>query len=141
MAKHPRSVKPESRRKQSTQPFSHGHRRATDGPGPATGVPLESRRRLRAPAGTSFLLALAIVALSCIGVVRVRASTRVLELGAEITELTNEQSELLERKRRLSAERAYLRHPEQIERVARDRLDMVPIAPELVQHIRVENSE
>ena len=52
--------------------------------------------------------------------------------------LTDEQSELLEKKRRLSAERAYLRHPEQIERVARDRLGMVPIAPELVQQIRLE---
>ena len=137
------NVHPRRRRKQQVQQqgFAHGHRRATDHPSGARTVTEEQLRRLRAPAGTSFLLALGILALTGIGLVRVRATTRVLELGAEITALTDEQSELLEKKRRLSAERAYLRHPEQISDVARDRLGMVPIAPELVQKIRLKENE
>jgi cell division protein FtsL len=129
------------RRKQKVEEYAHGHRRASDDPTAAAHAAHQARRRLRAPAGTSFLFALGIAALTGIGLVRVRASTRVLELGAEITELTDEQSELLEKKRRLSAERAYLRHPDQIQQVARDRLGMVPIAPELIQQIRLEERD
>lgn len=90
-----------------------------------------------APAGTSLLLLLVVGALTALGIVRVQASTEVLELGAEITEMTAEQARLSDRKRRLEAERAYLRHPDHIEEVARDRLRMIPVAPVLVQTIRV----
>ena len=49
-----------------------------------------------------------------------------------------QQAELLDIQRRLSAERAYLRHPDQIARYARDQLGMVPMTPELVQEIRLK---
>ena len=93
--------------------------------------------RRAAPAGTSLLLLLVVGALTALGIVRVQASTEVLELGAEITELTAQQAQLLDQKRRLEAERAYLRHPDHIQEVARDRLRMIPMAPVLVQTIRV----
>jgi len=98
------------------------------------------RAHARAPSvrgGTSFLLTLIIAVATVMGLSRVRASTEILELGAEITELTSEQSRLLELQRRLGAERAYLRHPDRIEEVARGELGMIPVSPELVQQIRV----
>jgi cell division protein FtsL len=112
----------------------HGWGRA--GERGADGLALGMRRRA-APAGTSLLLLLVVGALTALGIVRVQASTEVLELGAEITELTAEQARLLDQKHRLEAERAYLRHPDHIEEVARDRLRMIPVAPVLVQTIRV----
>lgn len=124
-----------SRRKPKIVTRPHGWMRASDVPNP-DGSRVRARQR-STPAGTSLLLALGVLALAAIGIVRVRATTRVLELGAEITELTEEQSRLLELRRRLSAERAYLRHPDRIGEVARDRLGMVPVAPELVQEIRL----
>ena len=80
-----------------------------------------------------------VVALTGIGIVRVHASTRVLALASEITDLTASQATLLDKRRRLSAERAYLRHPDQISEVAL-RLGMVPIAPDLVQTIRLKDT-
>jgi cell division protein FtsL len=126
-----------SRRRQVIQSFAHGWTRAGDPVPPRpTSDPSDGRRRI-APAGTSVLLLLIVVVLSAAGIARVRASTRVLQLGASITELTDEQARLQEQKRRLLAERAYLRHPDQIAEVARGQLGMVPIAPDLVQQIRV----
>jgi cell division protein FtsL len=116
----------------------HGWMRASDRP--ALGNEAEARRRSRQPTGTSLLLFLCVAVLGGMGIVRVHASTRVLAVGGEITGHTEEQHTLLEQKRRLSAERAYLRHPNTVEDVARDRLGMVPIAPELVQQIRVQES-
>jgi cell division protein FtsL len=130
----PRS--PKSRRRQVIQSFAHGWARAGDPVPRAAETQLDARRRI-APAGTSVLLLLIVMVLAAAGIARVRASTRVLELGATITELTDEQSHLQEQKRRLLAERAYLRHPDQIAEVARGQLGMVPIAPDLVQQIRV----
>lgn len=118
------------------QTFAHGWARASDPLRASSTEPSAGRHRF-APAGTSLLLVVIVVVLSAAGLARVRASTRVLALGASITELTDEQSRLQEQKRRLSAERAYLRHPDQISEVARGKLGMVPIAPELVQQIRV----
>jgi hypothetical protein len=46
----------------------------------------------RARAGTSLLLLVAVAALTTIGIVRVHAHARVLAIGAEITELTDEQA-------------------------------------------------
>ena len=74
---------------------------------------------------------------TAVGVARVHLRTRVLDLGAEISDLTSEQARLLDRKRRLEAERAYLRHPDQIQEVATERLHMVPVAAERVQKIRL----
>lgn len=82
-----------------------------------------------------------VAVLAAIAITRVHTSTEVLELGGRITELTQEQARLLEEKRRLAAERAYLRHPDQIEEVARDKLGLVPVSPELVQQIRVVEEE
>lgn len=87
--------------------------------------------------GVSVLLGLVVVALAAAGIARVRASARVLQLGAEITELTDQQTLLQEQKRRLLAERAYLRHPDQIAETARATFGMVPIVPDLVQAIRL----
>jgi hypothetical protein len=115
--------------------WAHGWTRSADLPG-ARAIADGIRRRV-APSGTSLLLGLVVVAIAAAGIVRVRASARVLGLGAEITELTDEQSRLQERKRRLLAERAYLRHPDQIGDAARDRFGMVPVVPDLVQEIRL----
>lgn len=126
--------KPSGRRRGGPVARPHGWGRAGEqGAGSSAWAP----RRRAAPAGTSLLLLLVVGALTALGIVRVRASTEVLELGAEITDLTAEQAELMDRKRRLEAERAYLRHPDHIEEVARDRLRMIPVAPVLVQTIRV----
>jgi len=123
------------RRRQVPQSFAHGWARAGD-PIPRPVPPSQTGRRV-APAGTSLLLLVIVVALAVVGITRVRATTRVLELGATITELTDEQSQLQEQKRRLLAERAYLRHPDQISETARNQLGMVPVSPDLVQTIRV----
>jgi cell division protein FtsL len=84
------------------------------------------------------LLTVVVGVLAAIGIVRVHATTRVLELGAEITTLTAEQASLLDERRRLAAERAYLRHPDHIAEVARHRLQMIPMSPDLVQTIRLQ---
>jgi cell division protein FtsL len=84
------------------------------------------------------LLTLIVGVLTAIGIARVHATTRVLELGAEITALTAEQANLLDERRRLAAERAYLRHPDHIDEVARNRLQMIPMSPDLVQKIRLQ---
>lgn len=129
------------RRKQQPQAveFPHGHKRQADLPSGASSVE-RVRDRMRAPAGTSFLLFLCVVVTGAMGVVRIQSTTEVLEAGGEITRLSEQQAALLEEKRRLSAERAYLRNPQQVQSVARDELGMVPVAPELVQKIRVKDA-
>lgn len=126
---------PRRRRRQKIETRPHGWQRSSDAPqaSETNSAPLHRR----APAGTSLLLTLVVGILATIGILRVRATTRVLEQGAEIADLTAEQSRLLEERRRLAAERAYLRHPDHIAEVARNRLQMVPIAPDLVQPIRL----
>jgi cell division protein FtsL len=123
-----------ARRRDRPEPRPHGWGRAGEQGADASGF---HGGRRAAPAGTSLLLLLVVGALAALGIVRVRASTEVLELGAEITEMTTEQELLLDQKHRLEAERAYLRHPDHIQEVARDRLRMIPVAPVLVQTIRV----
>jgi hypothetical protein len=49
-------------------------------------------------------------------------------------------SRLLDERRRLEAERAYLRHPDYIQSVAAGRLHMVPAAPEHTQTIRLRGA-
>ncbi|MBL8942269.1 MAG: septum formation initiator family protein [Myxococcales bacterium] len=115
--------------------WAHGWTRATERP---DGSAFEGGlRRGVAPGGISLLLGIVVVAIAAAGIVRVHASARVLGLGAEITELTDEQSRLQEQKRRLLAERAYLRHPDQIGDAARSRFGMVAVVPDLVQPIRL----
>lgn len=126
---------PRHRRKPRDPVHPHGWRRASDVATPV--VSTTEGNRSRAPAGTSLLLALLVVVLAAVGIVRVQTTTQVLELGAEIADLTAEHGRLQDEKRRLSAERAYLRHPDQIEQAARDRLGLVPIAPELIQEVRL----
>lgn len=127
------------RRKQKPVEFPHGHKRRSDVPSASASVE-RVRDRMRAPAGTSFLLFLCVGVLVAMGIVRIRSTTEVLEAGGDITRLSEQQAELLEEKRRLSAERAYLRNPQQVQAVARDELGMVPVAPELVQKIRVREA-
>jgi cell division protein FtsL len=132
------------RRRRQHRPESqpHGWQRASD-----RTIASSSRsgsaadRRRSAPAGTTLLLTLIVGVLTAIGIARVHATTRVLELGAQITELTAEQANLLDERRRLAAERAYLRHPDHIDEVARNRLQMIPMSPDLVQKIRLQEPD
>lgn len=125
--------------------FEHGLRRADDGslprdPQPQAAPPREPQVEapIRRPTGLPLLLLVALGLLTAAGVVQVRARARVLELGAEIAEMTGEHSGLLDQRRRLEAERAFLRHPDYIHQVAETRLQMVPAAPERVQTIRLQ---
>jgi cell division protein FtsL len=127
------------RRKQKTVEYPHGHKRSSDQPSAASSVE-RVRDRMRAPAGTSFLLFLCVGVAVAMGIVRIQSTTAVLEAGGDITRLSEQQAALLEEKRRLSAERAYLRNPQQVQSVARDELGMVPVSPELVQKIRVKEA-
>ena len=120
--------------------FEHGMRRAADlytaAPEPDDApMPTPAIRR---PTGLPLLLLVALGLVTAAGVVQVRARARVLGLGAEIAEMTGEHSGLLDEKRRLEAERAYLRHPDYIQSVAAGRLDMVPARPESIQTIRLK---
>ncbi|MGH1342973.1 MAG: hypothetical protein ACRBN8_15530 [Nannocystales bacterium] len=127
------------RRKQKPVEFPHGHKRSGDRAANAGSVE-RVRDRMRAPAGTSFLLFLCVAVTVAMGIVRIQSTTAVLEAGGDITRLSEQQASLLEEKRRLSAERAYLRNPQQVQAVARDELGMVPVSPELVQKIRVREA-
>ena len=131
--------RPRRRKQQQPVEFPHGHVRRADLPSAASSVE-RVRDRMRAPAGTSFLLFLCVMVTGAMGIVRIQSTTAVLEAGGDITRLSEQQAELLEEKRRLSAERAYLRNPQQVQAVARDELGMVPVAPELVQKIRVKEA-
>jgi len=130
------------RRRQQKPPEErpHGWQRTGDRTAPSSSSRSGSAadRRRATPAGTTLLLTLIVGVLTAIGIARVHATTRVLELGAEITELTTEQANLLDERRRLAAERAYLRHPDHIDEVARNRLQMIPMSPDLVQKIRLQ---
>lgn len=128
------------RRRQRVEAQPHGWQRSSDAPAASSSHAGRGRRRAT-PAGTSLLLTLIVGVLTAIGIARVRATTRVLELGAEITELTSEQARLLDDRRRLAAERAYLRHPEHIDEVARNHLQMIPMSPDLVQTIRLQTPD
>jgi cell division protein FtsL len=93
--------------------------------------------RLRRPTGTPLLVFAVLAVLTFVGLARVHMRSRVLELGETIAELTEERNALLERKRRLQTERAYLRHPDRIGSHARAELGMSPVAPERIQRIRL----
>jgi cell division protein FtsL len=114
----------------------HGWSRAADR---ASDTAVQEPVETTAPpaVGTVLLLFVIVGMLTAVGIAQVHMHTRVLELGAEITELTAEQAELRERRRRLETERAYLRHPDQVLEFARNRLRMVPMSPERIQRIEL----
>lgn len=124
-----------NRRRAAAAPvFEHGLARAAEPE--RESLPPPPRRR---PTGLPLLLLAALALLTTAGVVHVRARARVLALGAEITDLTAEHGRLLDEKRRLEAERAYLRHPDYIHSVAAGRLQMVPATPDRIHPIRVRS--
>ncbi|MBA3546646.1 MAG: cell division protein FtsL [Nannocystis sp.] len=147
-----------SNRRAAEPDFEHGLRRASDprttkrqaSPGLTAHRPVEEPARdsasdapaeaapLRRPNGLPMLLLVALALVTAAGIVQVRARARVLELGAEIADMTGTHSGLLDQRRRLEAERAYLRHPDYIHSVAASRLQMVPAAPERIQTIRLQ---
>ena len=133
-----------NRRTPSEPSFEHGMRRAADQapiqpaaePEPADPAPIAPRR----PTGLPLLLLVALALITIAGLVQVRARARVLGLGSEIATMTGEHSQLLDERRRLEAERAYLRHPDSIHAVAAARLHMVPAAPERTQTIHLADT-
>lgn len=112
--------------------FAHGWRRATDRGGAAVEAAISVRRRGR---GLPFLMVVSLLVLTWVGLTKVHTRARVLELGQQITELTEQRALLLDRKRRLETERAYLRHPDRIRDEAMRRFDMVPAPPERIRRI------
>jgi cell division protein FtsL len=122
-----------NRRTAGPPSYAHGRSRAADVAAPAAELAAPARR----PTGLPLLLLVALGLATAAGIVQVRARARVLGLGAEIAELTAEHAELQGQKRRLEAERAYLRHPDYIQSVAAGRLQMVPAAPEWTRTIRL----
>lgn len=123
--------RPANARRTATPSFEHGFQRAAE-----DRLPTPPPRR---PTGLPLVLLLALGLLTAAGVVQVRTRARVLELGAEIAELTAEHGRLLDEKRRLEAERAYLRHPDYIESLAAGRMQMVPATPDRLQAIRLRD--
>lgn len=128
-----------NRRTSGEPSFEHGMRRAADvAPTNVAAPEPEQDSPARRPTGLPLLLLVALALVTVAGVVQVRARARVLGLGAEIAEMTGEHSNLLDDRRRLEAERAYLRHPDYIHSVAAKQ-HMVPAAPERIQTIRLAN--
>ena len=87
--------------------------------------------------GTPLLLFTVLAVLTGVGLARVDARLEVLQLANEITELSEDQQRLLDRKRRLETERAYLRRPARISEQARERLGMEPAPPDRIQRIEL----
>jgi cell division protein FtsL len=88
--------------------------------------------------GTPLLLFTVLAVLTGVGLARVDSRIEILDLANEITELSEDQQRLLDRKRRLETERAYLRRPARVEEQARERLNMAPAPPERIQPIELE---
>lgn len=127
-----RAARPNNNTRRREAPsFEHGLARA---PEAEAQLPEPPPRR---PTGLPLVLLLALGLVTAAGLVQVRTRARVLELGAEIAELTAEHGRLLDEKRRLEAERAYLRHPDYIQSVAAGRLQMVPATPDRIQAIKL----
>ncbi|TPV96639.1 MAG: hypothetical protein B7733_03805 [Myxococcales bacterium FL481] len=113
--------------------WAHGWRRASDrGARDADAVP----ERVRRGRGLPFLMTVSLLVLTWVGITKVRTRVRVLELGQQITELTEQRALLLDRKRRLETERAFLRHPDRIRDEAMRRFDMIPAAPERIRRVQ-----
>ncbi|MEZ4454726.1 MAG: cell division protein FtsL [Nannocystaceae bacterium] len=129
--------------------FDHGRVRASDrarararGAAPVhPGIgeePAKVPLRVRRPGGLALFGLAALVVIAALAGLRVRTQARILELGEAISDATAEHSKLIDEKRRLEAERAYLRHPDHIQRVATQHLGMERPEPESIQRIRVD---
>jgi cell division protein FtsL len=114
-------------------PRPHGFARADD-EGGERGFALFDRRRAD---GTPLLLFTVLAVLTCVGLARVQSRIEILDVANEITELSEDHQRLLDRKRRLETERAYLRRPERVRAQARERLGMEPAPPERIQRIEL----
>ena len=107
----------------------HGYSRATDRRSPAQTGPT-GRRDPWQPRGL-VVFGFAIAALVLVaGLARIRARTEVLTGGRALAGLAAEHSRLQAQKRRLEVERAYLRSPARIRKIATEDLDMGPARPD-----------
>lgn len=113
----------------------HGWGRADDPDFKVNSKPSFLERR-RAD-GTPLLLFTVLAVLTGVGLARVDSRIEILQLANEITELSEDQQRLLDRKRRLETERAYLRRPARIAEQARERLGMEPAPAERIQRIEL----
>lgn len=143
---HPKGREDDSRREPTREPRvrrrvtragpdarPHGFARADD-EGGERGFALFDRRRAD---GTPLLLFTILAVLTCVGLARVQSRIEILDVANEITELSEDHQRLLDRKRRLETERAYLRRPERVRAQARERLGMEPAPPERIQRIEL----
>ena len=131
----PEGPRGRTRRKNRT-PREHGWARKSDASGrPAVAVSESAQER--SATGMPLLLFTALLILTFVGIARVKARVSVLGLADEISSLTQERDELLDRKRRLEAERAFLRRPERIRERATQELGMVAATPERIQTIKL----
>lgn len=72
------------------------------------------------------------------GLAKVRAQHQRLVIGDELAKMTSTYNDLLDRKNRLQAELAHLRHPEHIREQAARRLRMQVALPEHIERVEVE---
>lgn len=133
----PHTVGPKGARRnragQQPTAHDHGHRRAEDEGGDRP-FALFDRRRAN---GTPLLLFTVLAVLTGVGLARVESRIEILDLANEITELSEDHQRLLDRKRRLETERAFLRRPERVRVQAAERLGMVQTPPETIQRIEL----
>ncbi|MFV8751924.1 septum formation initiator family protein [Nannocystaceae bacterium ST9] len=120
-------------RKSGADARPHGFRRAEDEGGERAFARFDRRRA----DGTPLLLFTVLAVLTCVGLARVQSRIEILDVANEITELSEDHQRLLDRKRRLETERAYLRRPERVRAQARERLGMEPAPPERIQRIEL----
>ncbi|PRP97459.1 Cell division protein FtsL [Enhygromyxa salina] len=113
----------------------HGWGRADD-PEFQTGQRPSFLDRRRAD-GTPLLLFTVLAVLTGVGLARVDSRIEILDVANEITELSEDHQRLLDRKRRLETERAYLRRPARVGEQAAARLGMEPAPPERIQRIEL----
>ena len=92
----------------------------------------------RRATGTPLLLFTVLAVLTGVGLARVSSRIEVLQVANEITALSETQQRLLDRKRRLETERAYLRRPQRVAAQATERLAMEPAPPDRIQRIELE---
>jgi cell division protein FtsL len=131
----------EQRRRRSQQQSKleearpHGWGRADDPDIGSNNKPSFLERR-RAD-GTPLLLFTVLAVLTGVGLARVDSRIEILQVANEITELSEEQQRLLDRKRRLETERAFLRRPARVGEQARERLGMEPAPAHRIQKIEL----
>lgn len=87
--------------------------------------------------GTPLLLFTVLAVMTGVGLARVQSRIEILQLANEITDLSEDHQRLLDRKRRIETERAYLRRPARISKQARERLGMEAAPPERIQRIEL----